>query len=371
MSTPDHLAPAPAGLLTRAAVTFGEVVTVILAALALQALSREPVTIDVFSVAMLVAAAMRIVTETGWGASPGKWLAGIRVKFPGEVRWMRLPQAVLRNTWLWLAPLAVLLSTQEEDLWAMAAAVGVSIILGPDRRSVTDLLAGAYVIDPVAPRRVPDPVDHISPRRALAWAVDMGLAVLPGLALGAVLDWSWWARGLAVPSQVSVLGVDNDDFVCESTKPAISTILVDREKQGYYAAAALDALLRLHLDPVRAVQSIPALSMLAAEEQQLQDRAERLAAAVLAEIPAAAGHIAVVPSVARAGAGALPITNITSRALAVRPRDGQAAAFARRLRLGEPPVLARVQDDHVLLDVLAIRDSEVDETAAALAAALA
>ncbi|NLG64548.1 MAG: L-seryl-tRNA(Sec) selenium transferase, partial [Actinobacteria bacterium] len=96
-----------------------------------------------------------------------------------------------------------------------------------------------------------------------------------------------------------------------------------------------------------------------------------LAAAVLAEIPAAAGHIAVVPSVARAGAGALPITNIPSRALAVRPRDGQAAAFARRLRLGEPPVLTRVQDDHVLLDVLAIRDSEVDETAAVLAAALA
>ena len=52
------------------------------------------------------------------------------------------------------------------------------------------------------------------------------------------------ARGLAVPSQVSVLGVDNDDFVCESTKPAISTILVDREKQGYDAAAALDALIR-------------------------------------------------------------------------------------------------------------------------------
>jgi len=135
--------------------------------------------------------------------------------------------------------------------------------------------------------------------------------------------------------------------------------------------AALDALLRLHLDPARAVQRIPALSMLAAEEQQLQDRAERLMAAVLAEIPAAAGHIAVVPSVARAGAGALPITNIPSRALAVRPRDGQAAAFARRLRLGEPPVLTRVQDDHVLLDVLAIRDSEVDETAAVLAAALA
>lgn len=198
MSTPDHLAPAPAGLLTRAAATFGEVVTVILAALALQTLSREAITVDVVSAAMLVAAAMRIVTETGWGASPGKWMAGIRVKFPCEQRWMRLPQAVLRNTWLWLAPLTVLLSPVGEQLWAMAAAVGLSIILGPDRRSVTDLLAGAYVIDPAAPRRVPDPVDHVSPRRAVAWVVDMALAVLVGLPLSMLLDWSWWARGLLV-----------------------------------------------------------------------------------------------------------------------------------------------------------------------------
>lgn len=195
---PEHLAPAPAGLLTRAAASGGEVLAVVLTGLALQALTREPLGWDMVASTMLIAAALRIVTETGWGASPGKWLAGIRVKFPGEARWMRLPQSVLRNTWLWLPPLTVLLSPQEQELWAMATAVGVSIVLGPDRRSVTDLLAGAFVIDPSAPRRVPDPVDHVSPRRALAWAVDMAVAVLAGLVLAPLLDWSWWARGLVV-----------------------------------------------------------------------------------------------------------------------------------------------------------------------------
>ncbi|MFC6146125.1 hypothetical protein [Corynebacterium nasicanis] len=205
MSTSAHLAPAPAGLFTRAAATSGEVLALILAALALQTLTREPVTLDVFSAALLCAAAVRIITETGWGASPGKWLAGLRVKFPGEVTWMRLPQAVLRNTWLWLAPLTVLLSPRDENLWAMAATVGISIILGPDRRSVTDLLGGAFVIDPAAPRRVPDPVDHVSPRRALAWAVDMALSSLLALALAPLLGWSWWAGGLVVLALLKVV----------------------------------------------------------------------------------------------------------------------------------------------------------------------
>ncbi|MDO5669652.1 MAG: RDD family protein [Corynebacterium sp.] len=202
---PEHLAPAPAGLLTRGAATGGEVLAVILTGLALQALTRQPLGWDVVASTMLIAAALRIVTETGWGASPGKWLAGIRVKFPGEARWMRLPQSLLRNTWLWLPPLTVLFRPQEEELWVMATAVGISIVLGPDRRSVTDLLAGAFVIDPSAPRRVADPVDHVSPRRALAWAVDMALATLAGLALAPVLDWSWWARGLVVLAVIRLL----------------------------------------------------------------------------------------------------------------------------------------------------------------------
>ncbi|MBR2839283.1 MAG: substrate-binding domain-containing protein [Kiritimatiellae bacterium] len=52
------------------------------------------------------------------------------------------------------------------------------------------------------------------------------------------------ARGIRVPGQVAVLGVDNDEYLCESVKPAISTILVDRERQGYDAAAALDRMMR-------------------------------------------------------------------------------------------------------------------------------
>lgn len=51
-------------------------------------------------------------------------------------------------------------------------------------------------------------------------------------------------NGLDVPADVAVLGVDDDDLICESTRPALSSILVDRIKMGYRAGEILDALMR-------------------------------------------------------------------------------------------------------------------------------
>lgn len=194
-----QLAPAPAGLFTRGAATFVDLTVVLLLGLGVQTLVTEPLDPDRFTIAaLLTTAIIRILTETVWGASPGKWLSGIRVKFPGAPRLLRLPQSMLRNSWLWVIPLSILLGDMIVSVWAAVIVVAFSIILGPDRRSVADLLAGAFVTDPNAPRRVRDPLDHVSPRRAMAWAVDMTLAALAGWALDSWLGWSWWALGLAV-----------------------------------------------------------------------------------------------------------------------------------------------------------------------------
>jgi len=52
------------------------------------------------------------------------------------------------------------------------------------------------------------------------------------------------ARGIPVPEQVAVLGVDNDETVCESCHPPLSSIQMPGEKAGYDAAKLLDALMR-------------------------------------------------------------------------------------------------------------------------------
>ena len=51
------------------------------------------------------------------------------------------------------------------------------------------------------------------------------------------------ARRVKVPRDVAVLGVDNDAFVCENSRPRLSSVQPDGEKEGYIAAKLLDAIM--------------------------------------------------------------------------------------------------------------------------------
>ncbi len=52
------------------------------------------------------------------------------------------------------------------------------------------------------------------------------------------------AANLSVPEEVAVLGADNDEFICELTEPALSSIALDTEKAGFEAAELLDYMIR-------------------------------------------------------------------------------------------------------------------------------
>jgi L-seryl-tRNA(Ser) seleniumtransferase len=118
--------------------------------------------------------------------------------------------------------------------------------------------------------------------------------------------------------------------------------------------AALEGTLTLALDPERAQAEIPVLRMLDEPVESVRARAVRLAALVGGEVE---------ETVARVGGGALPLAELPSFACAVEEE------LAVRLRAGDPPVIAVVRDGRTLLDVRAVRDDELDELAAAVAAA--
>jgi len=50
--------------------------------------------------------------------------------------------------------------------------------------------------------------------------------------------------GLNVPEQVAIIGLGNDDLVCDLAFPPLSSIALGAEKGGYEAAATLDKLMR-------------------------------------------------------------------------------------------------------------------------------
>jgi L-seryl-tRNA(Ser) seleniumtransferase len=123
--------------------------------------------------------------------------------------------------------------------------------------------------------------------------------------------------------------------------------------------AALQATLALYRDPERARREIPVLAMLEASAEQLSDRAERLARQIGS--PAEA-----VASLAKVGGGALPLLELPSYAVALA---GAPVAIAGRLRQGDPPVICRVHEGRVLLDVRTIQDGELESLVAAVRAA--
>jgi L-seryl-tRNA(Ser) seleniumtransferase len=118
--------------------------------------------------------------------------------------------------------------------------------------------------------------------------------------------------------------------------------------------AALEGTLQLYLDPERAVREIPVLRMLAQPAESVRARAARLARSLEGEVE---------ETVARVGGGALPLTELPSFACSVEED------LAGPLRLGNPPVVGVVRDGRLLLDCRTVGDAEIDEVAAAVAAA--
>ncbi len=66
------------------------------------------------------------------------------------------------------------------------------------------------------------------------------------------------AAGAAVPDEVAVIGVDNDEPLCEVSNPPLSSVWPDHEKVGYEAAALLDRLMNGEKPPDKPFYVSPA-----------------------------------------------------------------------------------------------------------------
>jgi L-seryl-tRNA(Ser) seleniumtransferase len=117
--------------------------------------------------------------------------------------------------------------------------------------------------------------------------------------------------------------------------------------------AALEGTLQLAID---APGQIPVVRMLRESSDAVRARAARLAERLGGQVE---------ETIARAGGGALPVTELPSFACAVEE------ALAERLRHTEPPVIAVVRDGRTLLDCRTLSDAEADEVVAAVDAARA
>ena len=121
--------------------------------------------------------------------------------------------------------------------------------------------------------------------------------------------------------------------------------------------AALEATLREYV--LERYDGIPVLRMARQSGAQLKVRAEKLVADLGDDFP---GEIALRVGESVLGGGSTPGQGLPTTLLAIKPRAGLTAAqIELRLRCGKPPVVARVEDDRLVLDLRTVEAGADEE----------
>ena len=128
--------------------------------------------------------------------------------------------------------------------------------------------------------------------------------------------------------------------------------------------AALEATLLAYVK--RDHDAIPTLRMMRLTKDELGRRAEELAAQIQSVIGRSKLQIEVIDGESVIGGGAAPSSVLPTRLLAVTCRDLGADELAARLRASDPPIIARIEEGRVLLDLRTVFPAQDAALAAAL-----
>jgi len=132
---------------------------------------------------------------------------------------------------------------------------------------------------------------------------------------------------------------------------------------------ALEATLSAYLR--NAIDEIPALRMLRTTAAELASRADSFLKELWPHLPSAGLKIELVEGESLVGGGSTPTQSLRSPVFHIRSERHSAADVERRLRRSAGvPVIARIEDDHVVVDLRTVFEDQEPDLIAALAAAL-
>jgi L-seryl-tRNA(Ser) seleniumtransferase len=126
--------------------------------------------------------------------------------------------------------------------------------------------------------------------------------------------------------------------------------------------AALEATMLAYVK--QDFDAIPAIRMMRASTEELESRAE----AIREKMVGAQLMTEVVESESVIGGGAAPAATLPTRAVAITSSVMSSDEIAERLRRSDPPIVARVEDNRVLLDLRTVFPERDEQVAHALLA---
>ena len=212
-------------------------------------------------------------------------------------------------------------------------------------------------------------------KELVALGKEKGIPVYEDLGSGCMVDLR--AFGLEEPlvSESLAAGVDllsfSGDKLLGGPQAGLlagrAELIARLRRNPMYRALRLDKLICQALETtlrhvlMEGWEQIPALGMIRQDASKIRTRAERL----LERIHGLRAELA--PGQSLIGGGSTPQQSLDTWLIAIACED--VAALERRLRAGEPPVIARIEGERVLIDLRTVFPEEEDELAAALQAA--
>ena len=126
--------------------------------------------------------------------------------------------------------------------------------------------------------------------------------------------------------------------------------------------AALEATLKLYLDEKTALKEIPTLRMISISEEELREKAEKFT-----EIIKKSDFISeIIEDRAEVGGGSYPSSYLKSIAVKLIHNKKTSTEIERLLLLEEIPIITRIKENSIILDMRTLREKEFDLVAESL-----
>ncbi len=121
--------------------------------------------------------------------------------------------------------------------------------------------------------------------------------------------------------------------------------------------AALESTLRLYMEGEAVLEKIPTLRMLTLAPGEIESRAKRLYNGLKKE--SSGTFLAEIrDDNSRVGGGALPLQGLPTKAIAIKPVYVSVESLEESLRRYDPPIIARIDDGRLLMDVRTLQEGE-------------
>ncbi|HMA89087.1 MAG TPA: L-seryl-tRNA(Sec) selenium transferase [Burkholderiales bacterium] len=236
--------------------------------------------------------------------------------------------------------------------------------IGPDTAAILKVHASNYAVVGFTAAPAEGELAQLAHARGLPFVVDLGSGSLvdlqrwglpaeptPMRSLAAGADLVTFSGDKLLGGPQAGLVVGRRAFVERLRRnPMKRALRVDKGR-----IAALEAVLRLYLDPERLRERLPTLRLLTRPVVQIAALAARVRAPLQAWCGAKA-RVSVEECASQVGSGSLPVDRLPSAALRIASPGVKPAVIAMALRALPIPVIGRIHDDALWLDLRCLED---------------